>query len=156
MSKEIERKFLVNSSIYKEMVSPEFYNQGYISTERGRTVRVRIQGETARLTIKGPSQGIMRDEFEYVIPTDEARYMLEHLCIQPTISKYRYKIPYKGFIWEVDEFLGDNQGLVVAEIELPSPDTSFEKPEWIGKEVSGDTRYFNSFLVRNPYKNWLK
>lgn len=149
MAVEIERKFLVQGDSWREAPAV-YYSQGYLSRAKERTVRVRIAGEEAFLTIKGISAGASRAEFEYPIPLWDARELLA-LCEQPLIEKYRRKILYEGFVWEVDEFLGENQGLVVAEIELPAEDTQFEKPEWAGREVTEDSRYFNSNLSLNPY-----
>lgn len=154
MAIEIERKFLVTGSEWRDAPAV-FYSQGYLNRDKERTVRVRIAGEQAFLTIKGLSQGMSRLEFEYEIPLVDARALLL-LCEQPLIEKYRRKIPFAGFIWEIDEFLGENQGLVVAEIELPAEDVIFAIPEWIGEEVTQDARYFNSNLAREPYKGWEK
>lgn len=154
MAIEIERKFLVIGNEWRDAPAV-FYSQGYLNREKTRTVRVRIAGEQGFLTIKGISQGISRVEFEYEIPLADARELLL-LCEQPLIEKYRRKIPLGGFVWEVDEFLGDNQGLVVAEIELPTEDAIFPTPEWVGEEVTEDARYFNSNLAREPYKHWAK
>lgn len=153
MAVEIERKFLVQGDSWREAPAV-YYSQGYLSRAKERTVRVRIAGEEAFLTIKGISAGASRAEFEYPIPLWDARELLA-LCEQPLIEKYRRKILYEGFVWEVDEFLGENQGLVVAEIELPAEDTQFEKPEWAGREVTEDSRYFNSNLSLNPYTHWF-
>lgn len=152
MAIEIERKFLVVGTEWRT-ASPVFYSQGYLNSDKARTLRVRIAGEQAFLTIKGLSQGISRVEFEYEIPLVDARALLL-LCEQPLIEKYRRRIHFEGFVWEVDEFLGVNHGLVVAEIELPAEDTPFTLPAWVGEEVTQDTRYFNSNLVRMPYSRW--
>jgi adenylate cyclase len=154
MPKEIERKFLVKSNAYSALGMPEHLRQGFLSTARERVVRIRIAGSKAFITVKGISTGATRTEFEYEIPQEDAQFMLDHLCEQPTIEKHRYSIPFRGFTWEVDEFHGENEGLVVAEIELPSEDAVFEKPEWIGEEVTHDPRYFNSNLVKQPFKSW--
>lgn len=154
MSIEIERKFLVIGDAWREAPAV-FYSQGYLNRDKARTVRVRIAGEEAFLTIKGQSVGASRAEFEYPIPVTDARNLLA-LCEQPLIEKYRRKISYEGFIWEVDEFLGENQGLVVAEIELPSEDAVFAIPKWVGAEVTSDPRYFNSNLSRLPFTRWEK
>lgn len=154
MSREIERKFLVVSQAYKSLARGEYVHQGFLSTEKERVVRVRIKGEKAWLTIKGLSEGASRAEFEYEIPPDDGKFMLEYLCEKPTIEKHRYLVPFAGFTWEIDEFHGENEGLVVAEIELPSEDTEFELPEWAGEEVTLDARYYNANLVKNPFKNW--
>jgi adenylate cyclase len=128
--------------------------QGYLCSDPARTVRVRIEGESGLLTIKSKSTGATRGEWEYPIPLAEAQELLDRLCERPLVEKYRRRIPYAGFTWEVDEFLGENAGLVVAEIELPSEDTSFDKPAWIGQEVTGEKRYYNSSLIRFPFSQW--
>lgn len=130
------------------------YRQGYICSSAGRTVRVRAVGEKGYLTIKGPSSGPAKLEFEYEIPISEADELLRDLCTKPLIEKIRYTIEYGGFIWEIDEFFGENQGLLIAEIELQSLDQHFELPDWVGEEVTGDHRYFNASLVSNPYSAW--
>lgn len=152
MAIEIERKFLVKGNAWRS-APLTYFSQGYLNSDKARTVRVRIAGEQAFLTVKGLSQGASRTEFEYRIPMADAQQLLS-LCEQPLIEKHRYHIPYGGFVWEVDEFLGDNLGLIVAEIELPHEDTSFAKPEWIGEEVTGDSRYYNSSLVKVPFARW--
>lgn len=154
MPKEIERKFLVTGDTFKSLAKGEYIRQGFLSTEIARVVRVRIKGEKAWITVKGLSVGATRAEFEYEIPPVDAKYMLENLCEKPTIEKYRYVIDYEGFTWEVDEFLGDNAGLLVAEIELESEYQAFPLPAWVGEEVTGDDRYYNANLIKNPFKNW--
>ena len=135
MGKEIERKFLVKSDVYKSLAQGTHYHQGYIPTVNGMTVRIRIAGE-------------------------KAQQMLDLMCAKPQIEKYRYVVPAstpegdKGLCWEVDEFLGDNQGLTIAEIEVPAEDTVFDIPEWVGEEVTGDKCYYNSNLCKFPYKEW--
>ncbi len=152
MAIEIERKFLVVGDSWRAAPAV-FFSQGYLSRDKARTVRVRIAGEQAFLTIKGVSVGASRAEFEYPIPLWDARELLA-LCEQPLIEKNRRQILYQGFVWEVDEFLGENLGLVVAEIELPSEDTDFARPDWVGEEVTADERYFNSNLSRTPFTRW--
>ena len=152
MAVEIERKFLVVGDAWRSATAV-YYSQGYLNRDKARTVRVRIAGDQAFLTIKGITQGASRAEFEYTIPVEDAKALLA-ICEQPLIEKYRRKITYEGFVWEVDEFLGENFGLVVAEIELPSEDTQFPKPEWIGKEVTQDERYYNSNLSKCPFVRW--
>lgn len=152
MAIEVERKFLVRGDAWRDEPAI-YYSQGYLSRAKERTVRVRIAGEEAFLTIKGISVGASRAEFEYPIPLWDARELLK-LCEQPLIEKYRRKILYEGFIWEVDEFLGENLGLVVAEVELPDEGSSFIKPAWVGVEVTSDPRYFNSALSALPYSRW--
>jgi CYTH domain-containing protein len=129
------------------------YRQGYLSTVKERTVRVRTVEDKGYLTIKGIAMGASRMEFEYEIPRQDADTLLE-ICEKPLIEKNRYKIKHGGFVWEVDEFFGVNQGLIVAEIELESEDQFFSKPDWVGKEVTGDSRYFNANLIKNPYAKW--
>jgi CYTH domain-containing protein len=129
------------------------YRQGYLSTVKERTVRVRTVDDRGYLTIKGVTVGATRKEFEYDIPADDAVLLLE-LCEQPLVEKVRYKIPFGGLTWEVDEFEGVNQGLVVAECELSSEDQRIESPPWIGEEVTGDPRYFNSNLIAHPFTKW--
>ena len=154
MAKEIERKFLVVGDAWRSLAQGVHYRQGYLNSIKERTVRIRTVGEKAVITVKGPTVGVTRMEFEYQIPYDDCVAMLDNLAEKPIIEKKRYKIPMGEFIWEIDEFFGVNEGLIVAEIELKSEDQAFEKPEWIGKEVSGDPRYFNSNLVAHPYSTW--
>ncbi len=153
MSLEIERKFLVIKKKLPRDVQGEHICQAYLTAETSRSVRVRMVGGKAFLTIKGPADGISRKEFEYTIPVDDAREMAE-LAGYPAIEKTRYKIIHAGNLWEVDIFHGDNEGLVLAEIELQSEKQFVELPDWIGKEVSGDPRYLNSYLVKHPFKSW--
>jgi adenylate cyclase len=115
---------------------------------------VRIAGDEGFLTIKGKTVGMARSEFEYPIPLAEAALLLDQLCLRPLIEKTRYTLSFGGHVWEIDEFSGDNQGLVMAEVELTSADEQVELPPWIGKEVTGDRRYYNASLIRNPYKSW--
>lgn len=151
---EIERKFLVQNEDWRENASKKYYKQGYLSRHKERTVRIRIAENEAFLTIKGKSIGATRAEFEYSIPVGEASLMLDNLCEKPLIEKYRYTLVHQGFTWEIDEFLGENEGLIVAEIELPSEDTPFTLPTWAGKEVTDDARYYNSNLSQFPYQQW--
>ncbi|MFZ5985562.1 MAG: CYTH domain-containing protein [Bacillota bacterium] len=154
MGKEIERKFIVNSDIYKQLSNGVFYKQGYLNSKMERTVRVRIYDNKSFITVKGEATGAVRREYEYEIPVDDANEMLDFLCEKPVIEKTRYKYVYEGFTWEIDVFLGDNEGLVIAEIELEDENTHFKKPCWVGEEVTGDPKYFNSNLIKNPYKHW--
>lgn len=160
MGKEIERKFLVKNKSYKSLANGTHYQQGYIPTVNGMTVRIRIAGDKAFITLKDHAVGFTRHEFEYPIPVDEAQRMLDLMCAKPQIDKYRYVVPATSPVaehnlcWEVDEFLGDNQGLTIAEIEVPSEDTIFDIPDWVGEEVTGDKRYYNSHLCNCPYKDW--
>ena len=153
MNIEIERKFLLKNDLWKKNAVGTHYAQGYLNKAGENTLRVRIAGEKAFLTIKSKSEGILRQEFEYEIPPEDAGELLK-LSQTPIIEKIRYKIAYAGKCWEVDEFLGKNKGLYVAEIELDSEDEPFEKPEWVGEEVSGDKRYYNSHLARKPFLEW--
>ena len=154
MPTEIERKFLVKNDAWRKLAPGTFYCQGYIYSEKGKTVRIRIIGEQGYLTIKGPSVNIARKEFEYPIPLEDAQEMLDSLCNRPLIEKTRYKINYGGLVWEVDEFSGENQGLIVAEVELDQANQVITLPDWIGVEVSQDPRYFNSNLAKHPYSKW--
>ncbi|WP_409266254.1 CYTH domain-containing protein [Massilia sp. BHUDP2] len=154
MGVEIERKFLLSGDAWRQLGEPVLLRQGYLCSDPERTVRVRIEGEEGRLTIKTKGSGVRRGEWEYPIPLPEAQELLDTLCERPLVEKYRRRIEHAGFTWEVDEFLGENAGLVVAEIELPSEDTVFARPDWIGQEVSGDKRYYNSSLIRFPYSQW--
>ncbi|GAB6054174.1 CYTH domain-containing protein [Magnetospira thiophila] len=154
MATEIERKFLISNEGWRALAEGVLYRQGYLSTDKERTVRVRTVGSKGFLTIKGITVGMSRTEFEYEIPVDEANAMLDALCQQPIIEKRRYKIPLDGLVWEVDEFSGVNAGLIVAEVELDSEDQQFTKPDWIGTEVSGDFRYYNANLIAAPFSTW--
>ena len=152
---EIERKFLVAGEFKSRAASVSHIVQGYISSQRGRTVRVRLRDDRGYLTIKGPSDsaGMARYEFEKEITPDEARDLLR-LCEPGIIDKNRYLVPVGGHVFEVDEFFGENQGLVVAEVELKSVDEAFERPDFLGREVTGDRRYYNSMLRACPYTAW--
>lgn len=153
MGREIERKFLVQGTDWKRQGACTAMRQGYLSTDPARVVRVRVEGDKAALTIKGKSVGAVRGEWEYAIPVVDAEELLA-LCQRPLIEKRRYRIEHGGMLWEVDEFDGDNAGLVVAEIELQSEDQAFEKPDWVADEVTQDARYYNSNLLKHPYCNW--
>ena len=156
MALEIERKFLVLDDSYKrEAFSSYHIMQGYICKERGKTVRVRIRDNQGFITIKGPSDqgGIVRYEFEQEIPLADAKELMK-LCEPGIIDKTRWLVKIDEHTFEVDEFFGDNEGLVVAEVELSTEDETFEKPHFIGKEVTGDRRYYNSQLCANPYRTW--
>ena len=154
MGKEIERKYLVDLAAWVPHGPGKYYKQGYLSSLKERVVRVRIAGDKGQLTIKGLTSGVTRSEFEYPISIEDADLMLDNLCEKPLIEKHRHKEVHGGKTWEIDVFHGDNEGLVVAEIELASEDEAFEKPAWLGEEVSSDPRYFNSNLLKNPYKLW--
>lgn len=154
MGKEIERKFLINGDAWRMLAEGTMYRQGYLNSAKERTVRVRTVGEKAFLTIKGITVGATRAEYEYEIPFDDCNALLDNLAEKPLIEKKRYKIKQGEFTWEIDEFFGENQGLIVAEIELTSEDQKFDKPAWIGEEVTGDPRYFNSNLIKTPFTRW--
>lgn len=156
MAKEIERKFLVNDNSYKKVCMGILYKQGYLNSNPERTVRVRIADNKGFLTIKDRAIGLTRSEFEYEIPYEDAQQILQDICEKPIIEKTRYKYDYMGYIWEIDEFHGENEGLVIAEIELNNENESFSLPEWVGEEVTHDCRYFNSYLIKNPFQNWSK
>ena len=155
MGIEIERKFLVKKSKWEALKKPKgnFLKQGYILTDPDKTIRVRLNNTIGTLTIKGLSIGATRQEFEYEIPEMEARQLLNEF-VKSSLEKHRYEIVYKDKLWEVDEFHGDNVGLVIAEIELSNENEAFELPDWIDKEVTGDAKYYNSNLSINPYLNW--
>lgn len=154
MGIEIERKFLVIGEEWKALAHPVLMRQAYLSSSPERVVRVRIEGELAYLTIKSASCGISRSEWEYAIPLIEAQEMLANVCEQPLIEKLRYRIPHGDHLWELDEFLGENAGLCIAEIELSSEQEVFLRPAWLGAEVSHDHRYANARLFKHPYTRW--
>jgi len=154
MGKEIERKFLLKNDAWRGLTEGTMYRQGYLNSVKERTVRIRTVGDKAFLTIKGLTVGATRSEYEYEIPFDECNAMLDNLAEKPLIEKKRYKIAKGGLTWEIDEFFGDNQGLIVAEVELASEEQAFEKPEWVGEEVTGDPRYFNANLIKHPFTQW--
>jgi adenylate cyclase len=155
MGLEIERKFLVKGEQWRQLVlHSSFLRQGYLSVDPQRTVRVRLDGEEGFLTIKGATTGACRAEYEYPLPADEARELLEDLCLRPLIEKTRFRLHHAGLQWVIDEFVGDNQGLLFAEVELQREGQPIELPEWAGEEVTGDRRYHNSNLIANPYSNW--
>jgi adenylate cyclase len=156
MGQEIERKFLVRGESWREGAKGTAIRQGFLSTDPERTVRVRAAGKQGTLTIKGKSVGAMRIEYEYEIPLEEAEGMLDTLCERPLIEKVRYERSAGPHVWEIDVFEGDNKGLIVAEIELRSEEEAFDRPSWLGDEVTDDPRYFNSNLVHNPYKTWSR
>ena len=156
MATEIERKFLVNGDLWRSLGTGQSYKQGYIPTQDQTAVRIRIVGDRAYLTIKGKNQGMVRAEFEYPIPLDDAEMMLATLCRPPFIEKIRYRIPQGDLIWEIDEFSGENQGLILAEVELQSEHQAIAIPTWIGQEVTADPRYYNSNLVNHPYQSWSR
>ncbi|MEN6624441.1 MAG: CYTH domain-containing protein [Smithella sp.] len=154
MPVEIERKFLVQGDDWKVNDGVRI-SQGYLNLDRERTVRVRIAGDKAFLTIKGINKGATRQEFEYEIPVEDAEQLLK-ICEGSLIEKTRYKVEYENVTWEIDEFYGANDGLVIAEIELKNEEQKFARPEWLGSEVTEDSRYFNSNLAEKPYLSWSK
>jgi adenylate cyclase len=153
MAHEIERKFVVDPAIWRPTGAGVLYRQGYLSSHPERVVRVRIQGTEAKLTIKGPTTGVTRLELEYDIPLADAGVLLP-LCEQPLIEKHRHTELHDGKTWEIDVFHGDNDGLLVAELELAAEDEPFTVPPWAIREVSSDPRYYNSSLIRAPYSTW--
>ncbi|GAB4361188.1 MAG: CYTH domain-containing protein [Gammaproteobacteria bacterium] len=155
MGIEIERKFLIRDASWRDGIErSERFEQGYLATGEQATARVRVACDRAWLTIKGRKAGISRREFEYAIPVADGRQMLEELCGGRVVVKTRHWVNYRGRVWEVDEFEGENTGLVLAEAELASPDETIEPPPWIGEEVSDDPRYYNAYLAEHPYKTW--
>ena len=155
MATEIERKFLIlNDNWRKEADDGIHIIQGYMGSNEKSSIRIRVNGQNANLNIKSKTIGIQRSEYDYAIPLDEAKEMLDALCDAPLIEKTRYHVMHDGHKWEVDVFAGENEGLVVAELELSSPDEKFSKPDWAGDDVSEDPRYYNICLVKNPFKNW--
>jgi len=155
MALEIERKFLVRSDAWRaEVQSRELLRQGYLSSGSRCSIRARIAGEQAWLNLKAKRSGMTRLEFEYPIPLADADEILRELCDGPLLEKYRHLIACGPYVWEVDEFLGDNAGLIVAEIELPDEAAPFERPDWLGAEVTEDQRYYNFNLASHPYTQW--
>jgi len=154
MAVETERKFLVSGDAWRNLGTPIEYTQGYLARGNGVTVRIRISGDKAFFTVKGPVSGISRAEFEYPVPVNDAREMLG-LCKDPVIEKTRTRIPHASHVWEVDEFGGKNSGLIIAEVELAHPDDVVVLPPWVGNEVTGDPRYYNSNLAIHPFMDWL-
>ena len=155
MAREIERKFLVTGDGWKDSVSRSIdYRQGYLASDAQCSVRIRVSDRHAHLNIKSATLGIERLEYEYEIPLHDAHEMLDRLAVGPLIEKTRHYVAFGRHTWEVDVFAGDNAGLVVAEIELADADEGFERPDWVGEEVSHDPRYYNVCLVQNPYSNW--
>ena len=155
MALEVEHKYLIRKDLWYAVHKPDGIKirQGYLLSDPGKTIRVRISGDNAFLTIKGPSVNASRVEFEYSIHAGEAEELLQ-LCTIPIIEKIRYRIEYVGKMWEVDEFFVENEGLILAEIELSYPDEPYDKPAWIGEDVTSDPRYYNSYLAANPVSGW--
>ncbi|MBD1864572.1 MULTISPECIES: CYTH domain-containing protein [Trichocoleus] len=162
MATEIERKFLVKPEEWQQfqqrsdptLLSSTRYRQGYISSSVSKTVRIRVAGDRGFITIKGPTVGYSRSEFEYSIPLADAEAMLDQLCEPPLIEKTRHRVAWDNLVWEVDEFAGENQGLMVAEVELSDTNQAITLPDWVGEEVSDDPRYFNASLAKHPYSRW--
>jgi adenylate cyclase len=154
MGVEIERKFLLSGEGWRALGEPVLLRQGYLCSDPVRTVRVRIEGDAGLLTIKSKSTGATRGEWEYPIPLAEAQELLDRLCERPLVEKYRRRIAYAGFTWEVDEFLGENAGLVVAELELDDAGAAYPRPAWLGREVTDQPRYYNLALASRPYRTW--
>ena len=155
MALEIEHKFLLaNDDWRNEVKKSVYYKQGYLSSSPLSSVRIRISDTQAWLNIKSATIGSYRQEFEYEIPLADANTILDELCLKPLIEKTRYFIEHDAHLWEIDEFTGENTGLIVAEIELTEIGEAFTRPHWLGKEVTYDSRYYNNCLTKNPYKNW--
>ena len=155
MGQEIERKFLVNAEKWEALDKPQprLYRQGYFTTNPGKSIRIRYSGEHSYLTIKSEPANLSRLEFEYEIPNKDALELLDHFC-DAELEKYRYIIMHHNKKWEVDVFLKENEGLIMAEIELKEAEESFDLPSWIKKEVTGDDKYYNANLVINPFTKW--
>ena len=156
MALEIERKYLIDLEKIGTLENGIRIKQGYLSTNKDAVVRVRVKNDKAYLTIKGSNIGVTRLEFEYEIPLIEANEMLDKLCQKPVIDKTRYLIDYENHTWELDIFYGDNEGLVVVEVELSSEDETIILPSWVKEEVTSDARYYNSNLMKHPFKDWQK
>jgi adenylate cyclase len=152
MATEIERKFLLKEGGWPHGTVMKCC-QGFLSSDKERTVRVRTVNDKGYLTIKGMAVGASRPEFEYEVPYQDALELLK-ICEKPLIEKNRYRVEEGGLVWEIDEFFGENQGLIIAELELESENQEFKKPDWIGEEVTGDPRYYNANLIKNPYTKW--
>ena len=154
MPQEIERKFLVRNEDWCVPGTGIPYRQGYLCTVPERTVRVRLVREQGSLTVKGISVGAARAEYEYEIPAEEAAEMQDELCQRPLIEKTRYRVEHQGMLWEIDKFDGDNAGLIIAEVELEEEGQAIVLPDWVGKEVTGDRRYYNANLIARPFAGW--
>ena len=155
MGQEIERKFLISDESWRNSADRGTrFRQGYLVGSKEASVRIRIEGDRANINIKSATLGVRRMEYEYTIPLDDAEELLDTLCEKPLIEKTRYHVHSGEHLWEIDVFEGDNEGLQVAEIELNDEDEQFERPPWIGEEVSTDTRYYNVCLVKHPFKEW--
>lgn len=156
MAKEIERKFLIDDSFSKNLKDGVHISQGYIKTSDNTVVRARIKGESAFLTLKGENKGMTCSEFEYEIPVSDAKEIIKELCSGGTVDKTRYEVNHGAHLWEIDVFHGKNNGLVVAEVELSSENESVEIPSWVTEEVTSQTKYFNSSLLKHPFTQWEK
>ena len=155
MATEIERKFLLRDDSWRaEVDSSVTIRQGYLAGSEKSSIRIRVAGDKANINIKSATLDVTRKEYEYEVPLAEANEILDTLCEGPLIEKTRYHVHHGAHVWEIDEFIGDNQGLLVAEIELGDADENFERPDWLGEEVSDDHRYYNVCLVTHPYKDW--
>lgn len=155
MAKEIERKYLLKNDLWKDhILKSEHYVQAYLSNNKQCSIRIRISGDKADLNIKSMTIGIMRDEYEYSIPIEDARKMVDTLCHKPCIEKTRYFVEHTGKTWEIDVFEKENQGLVVAEVELNNADEEIQLPEWVGLEVTEEPKYYNVCLLQHPYSEW--
>ena len=155
MAIEIERKFLLANDNWRALVSKSIhYRQGYLNSDEHSSVRIRVSDDTAKINIKSATIGSQRHEYEYDIPAQDAHELLDTLCHKPLVEKTRHLVVIKQHTWEIDEFAAENQGLIVAEIELSQVDEQFEKPEWVGKEVTEDIRYYNNQLAKQPFSNW--
>ena len=157
MPTEIERKFLLKDESWRDLVDKSInIIQGYLANTGRSSIRIRLSDDQASLNIKGMTLGVTRSEYDYPIPVEEARSLLKELCMEPLIEKTRHYLVHRGHTWEIDEFAGENAGLIVAEIELADPREEFAVPGWLGKEVSDDPRYYNVCLLRHPYSAWKK
>jgi len=155
MGLEIERKFLLKNDGWRDQISDSTsMRQGYLAPLDTSSVRVRIEGDKANLNIKSATMGIRRMEYEYAIPLEDAIEMLDQLCPKPQVNKTRHIVVVGSHVWEIDEFYDENEGLVVAELELSEENEAFVKPDWLGEEVSDDPRYYNVSLINHPYKDW--
>ncbi len=154
MGTEIERKYLVKNDSWRAGPAGTLYRQGYLVSDGARTVRVRRAGDHGYLTIKGPASGIARAEYEYEIPVADADEMLNTLTVGGLVEKLRHRRPHAGLVWEVDEFRGENAGLIVAEVELQDAAQDVPLPDWVGEEVTADPRYTNAALSRHPFRSW--
>ena len=151
---EIERRFLLKNDAWKAVAgAPCLMSQGYLSVEKERIIRLRIIGNRAWLTLKGYISDVSRSEFEYEIPVADAQIMMDTMC-PFRLEKHRYEVNYQGFVFEIDEYFGDNAPLIVAELELPAEDTSFPRPDWLGEEITSDGRFTNAYLSKHPYSQW--